>query len=52
MTGRMAGEFELAGWRHRRAAPIGERWIEEYWRVVALDLLAPVRPGTGQSGLP
>lgn len=35
----MAGEFELAGWTYRRVAPIGERWIEEYWRVVARGLL-------------
>ena len=34
----MAGEFELAGWSDRRIAPIGERWIEEYWRVVVRDL--------------
>lgn len=36
----MAGEFELAGWSYRRVAPIGERWIEEYWRWVARDLLS------------
>lgn len=35
----MAGEFEPAGWSHRRVAPIGERWIEEHWRIVARDLL-------------
>jgi hypothetical protein len=35
----MAGEFDLAGWSYRRVAPIGERWIEEYWRAVAADLL-------------
>jgi hypothetical protein len=35
----MAGEFELAGWNCRSVAPIGERWIEEYWRLVAGDLL-------------
>ena len=35
----MAGEFELAGWSYRRVAPIGERWIEEYWRIVARELL-------------
>ncbi|WP_315854442.1 cyclic-phosphate processing receiver domain-containing protein [Aquisphaera giovannonii] len=35
----MAGEFELAGWSYRRVAPIGERWIEEYWRSVASELL-------------
>jgi hypothetical protein len=37
----MAGEFELAGWSYRRVAPIGEGWIEEYWRVVARELLGP-----------
>jgi hypothetical protein len=36
----MADEFELGGWSYRRVAPIGERWIEEYWRVVARDLLS------------
>ncbi len=35
----MAGEFELAGWTYRRVAPIGERWIEEYWRSVVRELL-------------
>lgn len=35
----MAGEFELAGWTYRRVAPIGERWIEEYWRCVTSELL-------------
>ncbi|WP_435020191.1 cyclic-phosphate processing receiver domain-containing protein [Tundrisphaera sp. TA3] len=36
----MAGEFELGGWEYRRVAPIGERWIEEYWRSVVRELLA------------
>ena len=36
----MAGEFELAGWEYVRVAPIGERWIEEYWRRVVRDALA------------
>lgn len=35
----MAGELELAGWAYRMVAPIGERWIEEYWRAVARELL-------------
>ena len=35
----MAGEFELARWKSRSVSPIGERWIEEYWRVVARELL-------------
>lgn len=36
----MAGEFELAGWSYVRVAPIGERWIEEFWRRVVRDALA------------
>ena len=36
----MAGEFELGGWTYRRVAPIGERWIEEYWRAIVRELLA------------
>src|SRR5262249_5525853 len=35
----MAGEFELAGWSYRRVAPIGERWIEEYWHAVVRDMI-------------
>jgi hypothetical protein len=35
----MAGDLELAGWSYRRVAPIGERWIEEYWRDVARTVL-------------
>lgn len=38
-SGWMAGEFELAGWSYRRVAPIGERWIEEYWRPIAREVL-------------
>lgn len=42
----MAGEFELGGWDCDRAAPIGERWIEEHWRLVVRRLLARrSRPG-------
>src|SRR5262249_26256609 len=40
----MAGEFELADWRYRCVAPIGERWIEEYWRYVARELLSKGDP--------
>lgn len=36
----MAGELELAGWKYRRVAPIGEDWIEEYWIHIARKLLA------------
>jgi hypothetical protein len=28
----MSGEFELAGWKYRRVAPIGDDWIERDWR--------------------
>jgi hypothetical protein len=35
----MIGEFELGGWRYRRVAPIGDDWIEAYWRVVVRKLL-------------
>jgi hypothetical protein len=35
----MAGEFELAGWRYWRVAPIGEDWIELDWRRLVKRLL-------------
>ncbi|APW62892.1 cyclic-phosphate processing receiver domain-containing protein [Paludisphaera borealis] len=35
----MVGELELGGWDYKRVAPIGDDWIEAYWRVVARDLL-------------
>ncbi|MBV9123648.1 MAG: hypothetical protein JO112_09845 [Planctomycetes bacterium] len=35
----MAGEFELAGWKYHRVAPLGEDWIEEHWAPVARKLL-------------
>ena len=35
----MMGEFDLGGWRATRVAPIGEDWIEAYWRVVIQKLL-------------
>jgi hypothetical protein len=37
----MMGEFELARWRCKRVAPIGEDWIEAYWRHVVKRLLDP-----------
>jgi NAD+-processing family protein with receiver domain len=43
----MAGEFELAGWKYHRVAPIGEDWIEEHWAKVARKLLR--RPGSARS---
>jgi hypothetical protein len=36
----MAGEFELAGWRYWRVAPLGDDWIESDWRLVVEHLLA------------
>jgi hypothetical protein len=27
----MMGEFELAGWKHHRVAPLGDDWIEQDW---------------------
>lgn len=35
----MAGEFDLAGWRHWRVVPIGDDWIESDWRHVVRRLL-------------
>jgi len=35
----MIGEFELGGWNYRRVAPIGDDWIESYWRAVVAELL-------------
>jgi hypothetical protein len=39
----MAGEFDLAGWRHWRVAPLGDDWIESDWRLVVEGLLAKTR---------
>jgi hypothetical protein len=36
----MIGEFELGGWNYKRVAPIGDDWIEAYWRVVVGKLLS------------
>ena len=35
----MAGEFELAGWRYWRVAPLGEDWVEVDWRRLVKRLL-------------
>jgi hypothetical protein len=35
----MAGEFELAGWRHWRVAPLGDDWIEVDWQRLVRRLL-------------
>jgi hypothetical protein len=35
----MVGELELGGWNYKRVAPIGDDWIEAYWRVVVAKLL-------------
>jgi hypothetical protein len=36
----MIGELELGGWNYRRVAPIGDDWIEAYWRVVVGKLFS------------
>jgi hypothetical protein len=42
----MAGELDLAGWRHHRVAPLGDDWIEEHWiRVVGRLLRRPTGSG-------
>lgn len=35
----MEGEFELAGWRYRRVAPLGNDWIEVDWRYAVQRIL-------------
>jgi hypothetical protein len=35
----MVGDLELAGWKYRRVAPLGDDWIEQSWRRVARRLL-------------
>lgn len=35
----MAGEFDLAGWRHWRVIPFGDDWIENDWRRVVRRLM-------------
>jgi hypothetical protein len=35
----MIGEFELGGWEYRRVAPLGDDWIESFWRAVVIELL-------------
>jgi hypothetical protein len=42
----MAGEFELAGWRCWRVAPLGEDWVEVDWRRLVRRLLR--RPGSAK----
>jgi hypothetical protein len=44
----MAGEFELAGWRHWRVAPLGDDWVEVDWRRLVKRLLN--RAGRGGQG--
>jgi hypothetical protein len=39
----MGGEFDLAGWRHWRVAPLGDDWIETDWRRVVCRLLNKAR---------
>jgi len=35
----MAGEFDLAEWKHWRVAPIGDDWIEADWQAVVREIL-------------
>jgi hypothetical protein len=35
----MMGEFELAGWKHHRVAPLGDDWIERDWRRLVRRIL-------------
>jgi hypothetical protein len=35
----MAGEFDLAGWRHWRVVPLGDDWVESDWQRVVRRLL-------------
>lgn len=36
---RMAGTFELARWRTRRVAPLGDDWVEVDWRAIVRRVL-------------
>ncbi len=47
----MAGEFDLAGWRHWRVAPLGDDWVESDWRRVVRRLLKRhAEPGAAADG--
>ena len=35
----MAGEFDLAGWRHWRVVQLGDAWIESDWKRIVRRLL-------------
>src|SRR4051794_39093579 len=35
----MAGEFDLAGWRHWRVLPVGDDWVELDWHHLVRRLL-------------
>jgi len=39
----MAGEFDLAGWRHWRVVPLGDDWVESDWRRMVRRLLKKYR---------
>lgn len=45
----MAGEFELAGWRSWRVAPLGDDWVEVDWRRLVKRLLKKPRRGCSGS---
>jgi len=37
---RMLGEFQLGGWEAYTILPLGEGWIERYWRGRVVELLS------------
>jgi hypothetical protein len=39
----MAGEFDLAGWRHWRVFPLGADWVESHWQRLVRRLLNKAR---------
>jgi hypothetical protein len=43
----MAGEFNLAGWRHWRVAPLGDDWVESDWQRVVRRLLRRYQSSQG-----
>ncbi len=39
----MAGEFDLAGWRHWRVVPLGDDWVESDWGRLVRRLINKAR---------
>jgi len=46
----MAGELDLAGWRHWRVAPLGDDWIELDWRRAVRRILKRRRGASKAQG--